>query len=139
MTEFVIKSVGIVQMDVRQITYNRYVKTVFLVSMETTVRQSVGNVKMVQDVTRLLGYVQTDAEITGLYLIAQTVNRINTVLTVLLTVDIVSTTNRVLWILGTVLVGVWMGGQANTALQWSPTLTNKRNQKSPGLLRYPWF
>lgn len=86
-------------------------------------------------------------------------NRINTVLTVLLTVDIVSTTNRVLWILGTVLVGVWMGGQANTALQvsdvinrvvhtfpifaqndllsyfrftfvkWSPTLTNKRNQK----------
>lgn len=117
MTEFVIKSVGIVQMDVRQITYNRYVKTVFLVSMETTVRQSVGNVKMVQDVTRLLGYVQTDAEITGLYLIAQTVNRINTVLTVLLTVDIVSTTNRVLWILGTVLVGVWMGGQANTALQ----------------------
>lgn len=45
----------------------------FLVSMETTVRQSVGNVKMVQDVTRLLGYVQTDAEITGLYLIAQVV------------------------------------------------------------------
>lgn len=49
-------------------------------------------------------------------------NRINTALTVHLTVDIVSTTNRVLWILGTVLVGVWMGGQANTALQVSDVI-----------------
>lgn len=46
----------------------------------------------------------------------------NTVLTVRLTVDIVRTTNRVLWILGTVLVGVWMGGQANTALQVSDVI-----------------
>lgn len=49
-------------------------------------------------------------------------NRINTALTVRLTVDIVRRTNRVLWILGTVLVGVWMGGQANTALQVSDVI-----------------
>lgn len=103
-------------MAVRQTIYDRYVKTVFLVSMETTVRKSVGNVKLGQDATGQPDCVQTDAESTGFYLTAQNVNRINTVLTVRLTVDIVSTTEHVLWILGSVLMDVWMGGQANTAL-----------------------
>lgn len=194
--------------------------------METTVRQSGGNVKMVQDVTRLLGYVQTDEEITGLYLIAQVVCYCWFIITNICTRkflnwhinpelhsnwlrqmqipnnDIIILCRKeyqnwlqigkliwftlidlldcepykygpncafdcghckhdkpCLWILGTVLVGVWMGGQANTALQvsdviitvvhtfpifsqndlqsnfrftfvkWSPTLTNKKNQK----------
>lgn len=119
------KLMDTVQMDVRQIINNRCVKTVLLVSMETTARKSVGNVKMSQAAIGLPVCVQMAAKNTGYHHCAKNVNSINTVLTVRLTVDIVRTTNRVLWTQGTVQVDAWKDGWGSTASQLSPALTNK--------------
>lgn len=85
-------------MAVKQITGNRFVKTVYLDSLEIIARKGVEIADLGQHAIRTPGSVQMDVKPTWSPLFVQNVNLLNMALTVPWTVAIVNTVYPVQWI-----------------------------------------
>lgn len=113
-------------MDVKQITGNLCVKTVFPVSTEIVVKIRVENVRLMHHATLPPVCVQMDVSTTGYFLIVQNVNRINMGLTVQPHVATVKAKTPALWLRGIVLVDAHTVGSGNAVIYFAVMVLTSR-------------
>lgn len=114
-------------MAVKKITGNRFVKTVYLDSLEIVARKGVESADLGQHAILTPGFVQMDVKTTWSPLFVQTVNLLNMALTVPWTVVIVNTVYPVQWIQENVQLVARKDGLEHT-VQCPPSLYQANKQ-----------